>query len=263
MFMKRIYSGYIFFLFFSVLIIYGQTSISLYPLNTELGVRAGKNKKDAFSIKNDSLDSIQIQIKLKSWYLKKDGTPVFLESEDYPFSCKEWIILEASEINLSPGERKPIHYIVSVPKGTLPGDYWAAFSFEPILNKWHGKEVDSMIIRRKIMASVFVKVGNIKPTGKIIDIFANKEEGQTEIGILIQNNSKSHFYSCGKLEIMNEQGKKVVEQELYGELILPESERQVKVDLEKDLASGKYLVKCEIELQSRKTLKFQKSIIIE
>lgn len=241
----------------------GQTSLSISPLQTELGISPGKNKKASILIGNDSFAPVRINVKVESWYLDDEGVPIFNGSQPFPFSCQDWIEVESSPIDIRPGSNKEVSFKVSVPKGISPGHYWAAVSFEPQVKEESDYQGDGMLIQQRIISGVFIKVGKFKPAGKILDITTSPEEKLKELVINYENSGRSYFFSSGQLEIINAKGKKILKTQLPGELILPQSKRQVRFVLDEKLVPGRYSIKCSLEIPSMKKVEFNKELEFE
>ena len=227
--LRRIHiQRFLILIFCTFSLVRGQTSLSISPLQMELGISPGKDKKMSILIGNDSYDPVSIKVKVESWYLDQQGVPIFNGSQPLPFSCKDWIEVESGSIDIAPGRNKEVSFRVSAPKGISSGHYWAAVSFEPQVESSSDFQRHGMLIQQRIITGVFIKVGKIKPAGKILDILPSQENNQSELSIFYENTGRSYFFSSGQLEIKDAKGKKIEKTELSGELILPESKREVR-----------------------------------
>jgi len=251
------------FFFFSLLLLEGQTSLTLSPLQAELTISPGKTKREILAVGNSSPSTVKIKTRVESWLLKEDGTPIFPPSGTFPYSCQEWIKLDSSEFSLEPGENRLVSLTISVPDGTAPGQYWASLSFETSESEKSEEQSGKMMIKEKVMAAIFVMVGEAPAKGEITGMRVADREGQKMILISLKNSGRSFFTTSGQLEIKDENGKKVIHQELPEEMVLPSGERDLEVVLEKELPPGTYLAFCSIKLPSRRTIEFRENLIVQ
>jgi hypothetical protein len=248
---------------FSAATISGQTSLTVSPLHADLEAAAGKVKKGAFTVGNDSARAMKILALAEDWTFKEDGQIVLAGAADqYQFSCKDWIRLDSREFILKPGERRLVSWTVSVPPGTSPGHYWTALSFEAA-EEAGGGERNSLMIRGKIMASVFVLVGKAPAQGEISDVTLADRDRRSMAIVHFKNSGRSYFTTSGSLKIKDARGKKLFETDLPEEIVLPGTGKDLEVELEERLPSGTYTIGCVVRLPSRKKLEIQKNIVIQ
>ena len=120
-----------------------------------------------------------------------------------------------------------------------------------------------MMIKEKVMAAIFVMVGEAPAKGEITGMRVADREGQKMILISLKNSGRSFFTTSGQLEIKDENGEKIIDQELPEEMVLPSGERDLEVVLEKEFPPGTYLAFCSIKLPSRRTIEFRENLIVQ
>jgi len=261
MYLKRKFA-LIFLLSLISLSIKGETSFSVSPLSINFKIPQGKTKKSIITIINESNKPLRVIIKLEDWSYGKEGTLILPESDSYSHSCKSWIKLNVKELKLTSKE-KIIKYSISVPKETTPGDYWTAISFETQPYKDTSEPLNALLIKHKIITGIYVRVGKAKPEAEITDLeIKENQEGLTAI-LTVKNKGSFIFPTKGKLEIKDEKGKKLLKLELPEENILPMSERNLILYINKKLPSGNYFVYCELELPPSKNVEFRKNLFLE
>jgi hypothetical protein len=254
-----------FFLLFllSAAAIKGQTSLTVSPLHADLEASAGKTKKGTFTVGNDSARAMKVLAQAEDWTFKEDGQIVLAGAADqYQFSCKNWIRLDSRDFILKPGERRLVSWTMTVPPDTSPGHYWTALSFEAA-EEAGADERDSLMIRGKIMASVFVLVGKAPAQGEITDVTLADRDRRTTAIIHFKNSGRSYFTTSGSLKIKDALGKKIFETDLPEEIVLPGIGKDLEIELEERLPSGTYTVNCVVKLPSKKKLEIQKNIVLE
>lgn len=241
----------------------GQSSLTVSPFRTDLEIPAGKTRKESFTVGNDSARAMKILVQAEDWTLGEDGQIVLPGPADrLPFSCQDWIWLDSREFTLKPGERRLVSWSLSVPPGTPPGHYWTAVSFEAVEGTGAGDK-NSLMIKGKIMASVFVLVGKSPAQGEITDAsLIDREKGSLVI-IRFKNSGRSYFMTSGRLEIKDARGKKILETELPEEIVLPGIGKNLEIELGEILPAGALTISCSVRLPSRKRLEFQKTVVLE
>jgi len=240
-----------------------QTSLTVSPFRADLEASAGKTKKESFTVGNDGARALRVLVRAEDWTFRENGQIVFPGSADrFPFSCKDWIRLESGEFVLKPGERRLVSWSLSVPPGTSPGHYWTALTFEGAEETGAGDR-NSLMIKGKIMASVFVLVGKSPAQGEITDATLMDREKGSLVVIHLNNGGRSYFMTSGRLEIKDARGKKILETDLPEEIVLPGLGKDLEIELEERLPAGAFTVICSIRLPSRKRLEFQKNVVLE
>ena len=256
-------SRVILFFLFSAVTLKGQTSLTVSPLSADLETSAGKTKKESFTVGNDSARALKILVQAEDWTFRENGQIVLPGAADrFPFSCRDWIRLESGEFVLKPGERRIVSWSLSVPPGTSPGHYWTALTFEGAEELGAGDR-NRLMIKGKIMASVFVLVGKSPAQGEITDATLTDREKGSLVVIHFNNGGRSYFMTSGRLEIKDARGKKIFETDLPEEIVLPGVGKDLEIELEERLPAGAFTVICSVRLPSRKRLEFQKNVVLE
>ena len=256
-------SPFILLFLISVAAVQGQTSLTVSPFRADLEAAAGKAKKGAFTVGNDSARAMKILVQAEDWTLGENGQIVLPGPADrLPFSCKDWIRLDSREFTLKPGERQLVSWSLSVPPDTTSGHYWTALTFEAAEGTGAGDK-NSLMIKGKIMASIFVLVGKSPAQGEITDVTLVDREKGSLLVIHLKNSGRSYFMTSGRLEIKDARGKKLFETDLPEEIVLPGTGKDLEVELEERLPSGTYTIGCVVRLPSRKKLEIQKNVVLE
>jgi hypothetical protein len=241
----------------------GQTSLTVSPFRTDLEITAGKTRKESFTVGNDSARAMKILVQAEDWTLGDDGQIVLSgPAERFSFSCKDWIKADSQEFLLKPGERRRVSWSLSVPLGTPPGHYWTAVSFETVEGTGGGDK-NSLMIKGKIMASVFVLVGKAPAQGEIMDVSLVDREKGSMVVIRFKNSGRSYFMTSGRLEIKDARGKKILAADLPEEIVLPGIGKNLDIELEETLPAGALTISCSVRLPSRKRLEFEKTVVFE
>lgn len=255
---------YIIFIFLSFSPLHSQISLSVSPLEERFQISPQKSKKGIILISNTSSQAVRVRVSSIDWSYDKQGNPVFLDSEvtSFPQSCREWVKLKRQDFTVNPGKKEYIHYSVSVPKNALPGDYWAALCFEPEVDEGKKEHLDVMTIGQRLIVSLWVRVGKERIQGKISGLSYEKVNNGGVINVSLVNTGRFSFYSGGKLEIKENQGK-LKEIQLPEELILPQSERDLRIRLEERISPGEYTLHCALKVSSNHSLEKDKRLLIK
>ncbi|RLE28380.1 hypothetical protein DRJ54_06655, partial [Candidatus Acetothermia bacterium] len=103
--------------------------ISLSPLLTDIVLPPGATYSDVIYITNTADEPVVVQARALG-YVLEDGVPRFLDpAEDtYPYSGKDLLTIEPTELTVQPGESVTFTYRLSMPEDLSPygGRYVAA-----------------------------------------------------------------------------------------------------------------------------------------
>ncbi len=243
------------------LVIESQIFFGITPIRVEHKIDKGENLTDAIWVRNNGDSPLRLRVYTENWYLKYDGTPVFIGAKPISYSCREWIKVNPTDFRLMPKEIKLVRYTITVPQDIQNGGYHCAISFEnvPITPK---KKTSAMFFTGKIACVIYVKVGDVEPIGKIFDLRISQKNNSTNFIILIRNESKTHFRTKGKIEVKNLGNNKTFEVMIPNVVVLPESEREIKCVLNRELTNGKYQAFCKIDIGREELIGFIKEFVI-
>lgn len=261
----RVTSVFLFLIFLSWLSeqLEAQIFFGVSPIRVEHKIKAGGQLTDVFYVRNNSSRPIRLKVYVENWYLKEDGTPVFIGSREGSYSCRDWIKVNPFDFRIQPGEIKQVRYTISVPEKVETGGYHAAVSFENVPETTEANRLGQVAFTGKIAAAVYVLVGKTEPAGSIEDVTWEKSGSNQFLKIKVANSGRTHFRLKGEVVIKNSQGKKVATLEVPDEPVLPESWRFVAIPVKETLGAGQYRVEVRIDIGREEILGLDKEFEVK
>ena len=241
----------------------GQIYFGITPIRVEQDGNPGDSITDIFYVRNNSDSPLRLKVYSENWELREDGTPVFIGAKPVRFSCREWIKINPQDFRLMPNEVKMVRYTVTIPEDTQDAGYHASVSFENVPLAREKEKMGQMLFTGKIAAVVYVKVGDVVPEGKILDVAVSGKEESTEFFLILKNLGKTYFRTKGSLEITDPQGAKAHEVTVPNEVVLPESQRKIKCILKEKLPKGNYKLLCKLDIGREELIGFRREFSIE
>lgn len=240
-----------------------QIFFGVTPIRVELKAKPGSQITDVFYVRNNSAKPMRVKVYAENWFLKEDGTPVFVGNQPTTFSCREWIKVNPFDFRLQPGEMKTVRFTVSVPEGTSDGGYHAAVSFENVPEAPTGEKLGQVAFTGKIAAAVYVVVGKVQPEGSLEDLIFEQQGDSQLIKLRLGNSGKTHFRLKGEIIIRTSEGKKILTLEIPDEPVLPGTERFAAVQLKEKLPPGTYRAEVKLDIGRDELLGLEKEITVK
>jgi len=239
-----------------------QIYFGISPVRVEHKLTPGKKDTYAIEIMNRGPFPLRIKVYVADWYLKDDGTPVFVAPGQVDYSCTGWIKTNPQDFRLSPDQNKVVRYQVSVPDVAEKGGYWTGICFENVLPETPGEKPRAVFSKGRIVAIVYVRVGKVIPEGEIKNIETSLKEEFMEFEIKIENTGRTYFRIKGELEIKDHRGKVAAKIKLPDVPVLRESQRIIKLKLDKKLPPGNYLAFCKLDIGREELIGLKKSFSV-
>lgn len=229
-----------------------QGDIILGPGKTEIWMDKGDKYTKELLITNRSGQKKLFRIKVEDFRGSRslDETIQFLGDEKGPYSLKDYIHPEITEIILSHGQRLRLPVEISIPEDAEPGGlYGAVLVSATNIEGEEGeagkdKAAGQMKIITQLASLFFVRVnGDVLENGIMKDFktFQNfYEKGPISFSILYENNGSVHMSPYGVIEIRNILGNKIDEIEVDPWFVMPDSLRSREIKWNKDFLFGKY-----------------------
>ncbi len=241
----------------------GQVFFGITPIRVEHEGKPGDSLTDIFYVRNNATAPIRLKVYTENWRLQEDGVPVFVGPQPVPYSCREWVKVNPQDFRLLPNEVKSVRYTIAIPPHASSAGYHASVSFESVSDISPEKKESRMIFTGKIAAAVYVKVGKVEPVAQVLDLKFLKDKDASFIVLFIKNPGNTHFRTQGRLEIRDASGKKILEVEIPNDVVLPESQREIKCPLQKPLPPGTYRTVCRLDIGRAELLGFEKELLIK
>ncbi|MGC9056904.1 MAG: hypothetical protein ACP5J6_08605 [Candidatus Saccharicenans sp.] len=240
-----------------------QIFFGLTPIRVDLKLKPGSQTTDIFYVRNNSVKPVRIKVYAENWFLKDDGTPVFIGGQETTFSCQKWIKVNPFDFRLQPGEMKSVRFTVSVPEDTEAGGYHAAVSFENVPEVQPGEKIGQVAFTGKIASAIYVVVGKVEPEGRLEDLVFQHSGDSQLIKLRLSNSGRTHFRLKGEIIIRTLEGKKISTLEIPDEPVLPAMERWVTLPLKAKLFPGNYRVEVKMDIGREELIGLEKEISVK
>jgi hypothetical protein len=219
-------------------------SFAVEPMTSEVTAKAGVQHTGVITVRHQGtpgqqgVEPIRLRIYAMDWSLNRAGQPEFLKPGAMPGSCSAWVRFNPVEVNLTPGESKPVRFTMDIPAGAQ-GTFHTVIMFESAPRPARvGQQVVGL--NGRIGSTVYVHVGTSVKRARVAQ-FSVSPSGAN---LTIENTGTSHVRLKGTLQFRDESGRMVQQMPLPGAVILPgkSNVRDLSIEMPKTLRPGKYQV---------------------
>ena len=245
------------------LILSAEVSISVSPIRVEHLVKQGEKGTDMISVTNDGTAPTRLKVSIEDWTLTKDGNPMFMKVENNPCSCAEWIRINPVDFRIAPGQTREVRYTISVPQGIDDGGYRAAIIFETVPDVTPGEKTRRVFLKGRIVTILYEVVGKPIPQGHANSLKMELKKEGIDLILALQNTGKVHYRTKGTITVKDEKGEKAFETEIPDVPVLPESEREIRINYEKPIPKGKYTATAVVDIGQKELIGAEATFSIE
>ena len=243
--------------------------MAVSPQIFELDFFLGESTSQKIKIRNTSEVAMPINVVVTNFSAAEDsGEMLFDESaRDISIDSSQWLKIETPNFILDPGEKKDVHFSISVPESAEPGGHYVVVLFEPQLPSFYFKEsqprsipvvgvlfllsvktlsLEPVALNKQIEIVEFgipqeQRMQNLeKALASIMDVtpmasaegISLVEKTPSSFVLRIKNSDIFHHKLKGKLAIYDTFGNKVGETEIKRTTILPGKTRKFPVELQ-------------------------------
>ena len=238
-------------IFFFVLLVgtglFAQVSFTVSPAILELTVPAGSTREFSLTVfvTSGEKEEAHFRVYATDFRLERDGSIEFFRADTLGRSAAPWIEISPSELVMKPEGRKQIKVKLTIPARAL-GGYYAAIMVELVPEV--PPEAVMGVVRTWRMASIveLTVTGWQIPREKISISELKVEPPSNDEGLTftatIENKGNIHVRGEGSLTITTAGGGRLAELPLKEGrgTVFPESRRDFKAVLEKELPPGEY-----------------------
>lgn len=256
----------LFFIFFFILIFFGQataaSTLSLTATPVRLGddfsitLNPGEKKQVQLKVRNGSLETVVLESAATDFIVAEDGsTPVAVDSKqaDNRWSLASWLTLAPAQHKLASEEVATINVLIEVPEDALPGGHYAMIHHRP-LNSSEAETGSGSGISQRVGTLLYVIVnGPINEEAYISSFNWPKflENGPVDFSLNIDNQSDIHINTKPVVKVYNMFGKQIANLETESNNIFPKSERKFVGSWDKVWGLGYYKAVAEASYGSQ------------
>ena len=232
-----------------------QVSVEVSPLRVELTAGPGSTTTQAITLNNAGKDAVRVRATLTDWDLSRDGAPQFEGAvENGPYSATPWLRIAPPEQIIEAGKTAMVRFSMTVPSDIQAGGYRTGVLFEfgpatgdPVVR---AREV---MIKSRIATLIYINIGEPAMVAELTDLRTRAAGPQLQAVATVRNTGRRSVRTKGSLLVYDGTGKMVREVAVPDVPLLPESEREVSmnvVDPEKHaaLAAGEYRLELRIDV---------------
>jgi hypothetical protein len=232
-----------------------QISVEVSPLRVELTAGPGSTTTQGITLNNAGKDAVRVRATLTDWDLSRDGTPQFEGAvENGPFSATSWLRIAPPEQIIEAGKTALVRFSMTVPAGIQPGGYRTGvlFEFGPATGDPVARAREVMI-KSRIATLIYISIGEPGMVAELTDLRTRSAGPQLQAVATVRNTSRRSVRTKGSLLVYDGTGKMVREVQVPDVPLLPESEREVSMnvgDPEKDaaLTAGEYRLELRMDV---------------
>jgi hypothetical protein len=262
-----VFSLGIFFFFTHVSYAISSSGLGIYPNQSEwdpknnatkswfiYNLNPGEIKKSKVDIRNESNESILLEIYPVDAVTTKDGSFAPNSEDSIRKDIGAWIDMSTSELSLGPNETKTIDFTINVPQNADVGDHMAAIIVQN--KKVSVSQIKtSMYIINRLGVRIYATILGEKIEKLEIEKFVTDTENNQFIFLLtLANLGNTRIVPKGTIEIKNESGVVVDKMDLTQREIFPKNTISLPTEWNKPL-TGKFTALATIEYNGQKVTK--------
>ena len=200
-----------------------------------------------------------------------DQTLEFLADKNGPYSLKNYVKPEVTEIILRHGQRLRLPVAISIPSNAEPGGLYGAVMVsasnigEDLDSSESGKAGTEMKIVTRVASLFFVRIkGDVFEEGNLQEFKTTKnfyEKGPVTFSILSKNTGNVHLSPYGTITVKNVLGETIDSIEIDPWFVMPDSSRTREMKWNKEILFGRYTAEMSMnrgykDIVDAKTLSF-------
>lgn len=166
------------------------------PPRFEAGAKAGSTYRNIIEISNVSGNPAHFAVRTADWTFKPDATVEFSDALA-PGSCRPWVGLEATDINLAPNAKRRYRFEVRVPADAPNGECRFAIMVEGDPDTVKGSAVP---VSGRIGVIVYLAIGDAAAKLEVVDQRVQTVDGSVVPVLSVRNTGNAHGRLQGFLD---------------------------------------------------------------
>jgi hypothetical protein len=229
-----------------------QMGLGLAPMREELKLAPGVAHSGVLSLANTTGEKVRVVAETLDFYLDSTTTPQFgLEyKQEAEFSCRQWLIANPMDIELTAKELLPVRYTLRVPSTATPRNYHCAIGFTTQPTAENSKSI-GLRTAVQIVASIYVTVGEPALDGTVKDLkleyVADPKGPVWQAVVTLTNAGLMYFRPQGDLDVLDESGVVVETAHFVPMPVLPRRDQNFLFPLKLAVA-GTYTLRARVDL---------------
>jgi hypothetical protein len=229
-----------------------QMGLGLAPMREDLTLAPGATRSGVLNLANTTDQKVRVVAQTLDFYLDSTATPQFGPEykQEAEFSCRQWLVANPMEMELTGKAQIPVRYTVRVPSSATVRSYHCAIGFttQPTAENTNAIGLRTAV---QIVASIYVVVGQPALEGTVKDLkleyVPDPKNPIWRAVVTINNAGLMHFRPQGDLDVLNENGVVVETAHFVPMPVLPMRDQNFLFPL-KLAAEGKYTLRARVDL---------------
>lgn len=230
-----------------------QLGLALAPMRTDLRLAPGAVYSGVLSMSNDSSAKGRVRAELLDFYIDGKASPQFERSlpQEAEYSCRSWLSLNPTEVELEPGAHTSVRYTLRVPSSATNRSYHCAAGFTtlPTAEKITGTGIRMAV---RAVAAFYVVVGAPVIEGGIKEVKLERVEDPKEsywqAVVVLENQGLMHFRPSGELAVLDAQGKVLETAAFVPMPVLPKREQRFPFALKLTTLPEKFSLRARVDI---------------
>jgi len=178
-----------------------------------------------------------------------NATIDFLGNKKGPYSLKDYVIPEATELSLPTGQRVRMPVTITIPEDISPGGLYgaimiAAENLPSEIPVEPDKAAAQVNIITRVGSLLFIRIkGDVLESGFLKEFKADKniyEAGPVSFNIIFENTGNVYLSPYGAIDIKDIFGRNIDQREVEPWFVLPKSDRAREIKWNNNFLFGKY-----------------------
>jgi len=230
-----------------------QVGLGLTPMREDLQMAAGAAHSGTLALANDSPGKVRVVAEPLDFYIDTYTVPQFVREApaEQAYSCREWLVLNPMEMEMTGNSRTIVRYTLHVPARAEEKSYHCAVGFttEPPADEIKTTGLRTAV---QIVAAFYVVVGKPTAEGSVKDLrleaVPDAKEPRWKAIVVLHNPSLMHFRPVGSLDVLNQDGAVVETVEFVPLPVLPKRDQNFEFPLKLTSGPGTYTLRARVDL---------------
>ncbi len=228
--------------------VYSQAlTIAISPARQELVVEPGQSATAIVTVMNDAALEREVSVEVEDWYIDDKGEIFFVSPASLETSASPWVTPQETLFTLAPNSETEFRVTLSVPDDdNLAGTYHSVVFFRVNTPASADGQIN-LGVGARVGLILYVHVAGTEQVAVDLVDFYQEEK---ELVLVANNDGNTTVRLSGNIELRDENGEVAHTLAIPDVPLLRESEREIRVPLPEDLASGFYVVLAMVDTSS-------------
>ena len=230
-----------------------QLGLALAPMRVDLRLAPGQQYSGSLALTNDSTAKGRIRAELLDFFIDASASPQFVRSvpAEGEYSCRSWLSLNPTEMELQAGAHTAVRYTLRVPSNATERSYHCAAGFTTLPP---AEQVAGTGIRMAVraVAAFYVVVGNPPVEGGVKEVKLERVEDPKQsywqAVVVLENHGLMHFRPSGEMAVLDAEGKTIETAVFVPMPVLPKREQRFLFPLKLATLPEKFTLRARVDI---------------